>query len=159
MNLHQTTPRESFPSIDEKPAVAGNLSLIHLPAKARELIEMIGLPATLRLIDEYGGQTFQVPKGKRVKGVAKLEELAAVIGTEAVKKLSHAFGGEVIAVPSCKRALLGRRDADLQARFDTMTSTGGLSARSAVNWLAKEFRVNATTVWKTLKRPTVASNP
>ncbi|MFA6312331.1 MAG: Mor transcription activator family protein [Sterolibacterium sp.] len=153
MNLRQTTPQENV-AIAGNPDAAGKLSSIHLPPKARELIDTIGLPATLRLIDEYGGQTFQVPKGKRAKGVAKLEELAAVIGPKAAKILSHTYGGEYLAVPSCKRALLPRRDADLQARFDAMTSTGGLSARTAVNQLAKEFGLNATTVWQALKRPT-----
>lgn len=159
MNLRQTTPQQSAATIGKQPDAAGKLSSAHLPAKARELIDMIGLPATLRLIDEYGGQTFQVAKGRRAKGVAQLEELAAVIGPEAAKKLSHTYGGEYLSVPSCKRALLPSRDADLQARFDAMTSTGGLSARSAVNQLAKEFRITAATVWRALKRVPVTSNP
>lgn len=126
-----------------------------LPAKARELVDFLGLPATLLLVKEYGGQTFMVPKGKRALGVARIAELAEVIGTEAAEKLCHTYGGEYLTVPTCKRPLQLLRDADMQSRFDAMTtSEGGLSARCAANQLAKEFGVTSGTVWRALKRAT-----
>ena len=131
-----------------------------LPAKARELVDFLGLPATLLLVKEYGGQTFMIPKGQRALGVARIAELGEVIGTEAAQKLCHTYGGEYLCVPACKRPLQALRDADMQARFDAMTSkAGGQSARSAVNQIAKEFGVNSTTVWRALKRSPATSNP
>lgn len=124
-----------------------------LPAKARELVDFLGLPATLLLVKEYGGQTFMIPKGRRALGVARIAELGEIIGTEAAQKLCHTYGGEYLSVPACKRALLALRDADMQAHFDAMTSrAGGQSARNAANQLAKEFGLNVTTVWRALKR-------
>lgn len=131
-----------------------------LPAKARELVDFLGLPATLLLVKEYGGQTFMIPKGRRALGVARIAEIGEAIGREAARKLCHTYGGEYLAVPACKRALMALRDADMQARFDAMTSkAGGQSARSAANQLAKEFGLNSGTVWRALKRTPTASNP
>ncbi|MCM2306220.1 MAG: hypothetical protein NDI91_01975 [Sulfuritalea sp.] len=128
-----------------------------LPAKARELVDFLGLPATLLLVKEYGGQTFMVPKGKRALGVARISELAEVIGTEAAEKLCHTYGGEYLTVPTCKRPLQALRDADMQSRFDAMTSAeGGLSARCATNQLAKDFGITSGTVWRALKRTPAA---
>jgi hypothetical protein len=126
-----------------------------LPAKARELVDFLGLPATLLLVKEYGGQTFMVPKGKRALGVARIAELAEVIGPAATEKLCHTYGGEYLTVPTCKRPLQLLRDADMQSRFDAITSKeGGLSARCAANQLAKDFGITSGTVWRALKRAT-----
>ncbi|MDP3512382.1 MAG: Mor transcription activator family protein [Sulfuritalea sp.] len=124
-----------------------------LPAKARELVDFLGLPATLLLVKEYGGQTFMVPKGKRARGVARMAEMTEAIGQEAAEKLCHTYGGEYLAVPACKRPLQLLRDADMQSRFDALTSRlGGQSARNAVNQIAKDFGTNSSTVWRALKR-------
>jgi hypothetical protein len=124
-----------------------------LPAKARELVDFLGLPATLLLVKEYGGQTFPIPKGRRARGTARIAELGEAIGTEAAQKLCHTYGGEYLTVPTCKRPLQLLRDADMQARFDAMTSKeGGRSARCAANQLAKDFGVTSSTVWRALTR-------
>lgn len=128
-----------------------------LTAKARELVDYIGLPATLRLVAEYGGQTLAIPKGTRERGRALIAELSRAIGDTAANKLAASYGGEYLAVPICKPALTALRDAELQSRFDAMTSAaGGQSARTAVNHLVKEFGVTGSTVWRALKRGPVA---
>ena len=48
------------------------LSLDHLPTSARDLIDLIGLPATLCLVEACRGQTLAIPKGKRLRGEARL---------------------------------------------------------------------------------------
>lgn len=128
-----------------------NLSIDHLPASARALVEVIGLPATLRLIEHYGGQVFQVPKGKRRRGNAVLADLAERIGDVAAKKLSATFGGEYKAIPLCYRAVLAVRDAELQARYDALLEAG-LSSRAICNKLAKEFGCTHSTVQRASKR-------
>ncbi|MBL8478656.1 MAG: hypothetical protein JNK59_05050, partial [Sterolibacteriaceae bacterium] len=128
--------------------------------KARELVDFLGLPATLLLVKEYGGQTFMVPKGMRARGVARIAELREAIGAEAATKLCHTYGGEYLAIPACKRPLQLVRDADMATRFDAMTTgPDAQSARSAVNQIAKHFGVTSTTVWRALKRGPAASNP
>lgn len=128
-----------------------SLSLAHLPRTARDLVDLIGLPATLRLVEEYGGQVFQVPKGRRVRGNKLLHELGEVIGADAAKKLSATHGGNYFSVPLCQRAIVAARDAQLQARFDALDKAGH-SSRAIANRLAKEFRITAGTVLRASKR-------
>lgn len=129
-----------------------NLSLAHLPRTARDLVDLIGLPATLRLVESYGGKTIDVAKGKRARGVAQIQEIAEKIGAVAAKKLAGRYGGAPLPVPRCKRAVLAMRDAALQARFDELTATGGHSARRAVALLVDEFAIGDSAIWRALKR-------
>lgn len=127
--------------------------IAQLPAKARELVDLLGLPVTLRLVKEYGGQTFMVPKGKRALGMARIAGLRETIGAEGAQKLAFNYGGEYLAVPACKRPLQLMRDADMAARFDAMTTgPAAQSARCAVNQIAKDFGLTSGTVWRALKR-------
>ncbi|MDD5176779.1 MAG: Mor transcription activator family protein [Sterolibacterium sp.] len=128
------------------------LSLDHLPATARELIDVMGLPATLRFIEAYRGQTLAIAKGKRLRGTAHLQEIAEKIGAVAAKALCRRYGGSYLSVPMCTAALRAMRDARLQARFDEITG-GGNSARHAVSVLVREFTLDGSTVWRVLKRP------
>lgn len=128
-----------------------NLPLDHLPASARALVELIGLQATLRLIEHYGGQVFQIPKGKRRRGNTFLADLAEKIGLPAAKQLSATFGGEYKAIPLCYRAVLAVRDAALQARYDALDQAGH-SSREICNTLAREFGCTHGTVRRASQR-------
>lgn len=127
------------------------LSLAHLPRTARDLVDLIGLVATLRLIEAAAGQVLTIPKGKREKGKVLLENLAAIVGDEAAAKIVARYGGEYLTIPSCKRAGYAVRDAELQARFDALLKEG-LGARAIANQLAAEFRIDVSTVWRISKR-------
>jgi len=129
------------------------LALDYLPRTARDLVELIGIRATLDLVKHYGGRQMQIAKGKRAKGAVQHQELAERIGAVAVRKLSERYGADVLTVPLCTRALLAARDAELQARFDELTG-GGRSARAAVAIIVGEARIHETTVWRALKRDT-----
>lgn len=129
-----------------------SLSLNHLPRTARELVELIGLPATLRLVEAYRGQTLAIPKGKRLRGAAQIREISERIGAVATKALCRHHGGTYLSVPSCTAAMRATRDARLQARFDELTKANH-SARHAVTVLVREFVLDGSTVWRVLKRP------
>lgn len=129
-----------------------NLSIDHLPPIARELVSLIDLPATLRLVEAYGGRHLEIPRGKRMRGTAQIQAIAERIGALAAKKIVGRYAGTVLYVPKCHAALRAHRDAQLQARFDELTG-GGLSARRAVAQLVGEFHLVETTVWRALKRP------
>lgn len=152
--MRQPQTPESSRRVSTESAVVGDSAPNHLPEKVRELIYLIGMPATWRLVDEYGGQTLHVPVGKRPKGRELLDEIGEVIGAEAAGKLSLNFGGEYVYIPLCKRAMLAPRDASLQERFDALTSKDGIGARAAVLQLVREFGISDTTVWRVLKRHT-----
>lgn len=127
------------------------ISLDHLPRTARDLVDLIGLPATLRLIEARGGQMITVPKRKRAQGEALFEQLLELVGPEAAEKICQRYGGEYLTIPSCKRAAHAVRDAELQARFDALLAEG-LGARAVANQLAGEFGLDVSTVWRASKR-------
>jgi len=129
------------------------LALDYLPATARDLVELMGLPAALRFIEAYRGQHLDIAKGKRLRGTAQLQEIAEKIGAVAAKALCRRYGGSCLSVPMCTAALRAMRDARLQARFDELTRSGGHGARSAVTVLVREFVLDSSTVWRVLKRP------
>lgn len=127
------------------------LSLAHLPRTARDLVDLIGLPTTLTLIEARGGQVITVPKRKRQAGEDMYERLIELVGTDAAFAIVRRYGGEYLTVPSCKAALRAVRDAELQARFDALLASG-LGARAIANQLAAEFRLDCSTVWRISKR-------
>ncbi len=127
------------------------LSLAHLPRTARDLIDLIGLPAALALIDLRGGQTLTIPKRKRAAGEALFEGIVGLVGQEAAEKIVGRYGGEYLTIPSCKRAALAVRDAELQARFDVLLAEG-LGARAVANRIAGEFGLDVSSVWRISKR-------
>lgn len=137
--------------------VAMTLDLSLLPPTARDLADLIGLPATLRLVEGWGGRAVQIARGKRAKGKAQLDELAAIVGRLEANKLAQRYGGGVLTIPLCADALRGARDGALQSRFDALTTTAGHSARQAVALLVGEFGIHESTVWRALKRPTMAT--
>lgn len=128
-----------------------NLSTAHLPGTARELVELIGLPATLRLVEAWGGRCVQVAKGARPRGRRQRQDLAETIGKAAADRLAARYAGDILRIPNCKRALLAVRDAELQARFDALTAAGR-SARAAVTLMTGEFRLVESSIWRALKR-------
>lgn len=127
------------------------LSLAHLPRTARDLVDLIGLPATLRLIEARAGQVLAIPKCKRARGQARLVDLADIVGMIAAKKIAQCYGGEYLTVPQCKRAIAAVRDGHLQARFDELLKAG-VGARRIANQLAGEYTVDVSTVWRISKR-------
>lgn len=125
----------------------------HLPPQARELVELIGLPATMALVDAYRGQPLQVAKGSRERGKRMIAQLAEKVGRVAANKIVQRYNGTVLRVPKCQEALRAVRDAKLQARFDALTHAG-YTARRAVCELVREFDLYESSVWRALKRPT-----
>lgn len=130
---------------------AMKLSLAHLPRTARDLVDLIGLPATLHLIELRGGQALTIPKRKRAAGHALFEALTDLVGAAAAEKLCQRYGGEYLTVPNCKRAAKAVGDAELQERFDALLAEG-MGARAVANRLAGEFRLDVSTVWRISKR-------
>lgn len=126
-----------------------------LPASARDLADLIGLPMALRLVEACGGQVLAIAHGKRHKGRLRQQELAAVVGDAAAAKIVRRYGGAYLSIPKCMTALRHARDARLQARFDELTG-GGLSARAAVSVLVREYDLVDSSVWRVLKRPSPA---
>ena len=127
-----------------------DVALADLPETARDLADLVGLPATLRLVRQLGGTSFPVAKGRTRMGVARFELLAEVVGEEAAETITRHYGGEVLYVPRCHAALQRSRDRAIHARFDERIHAGA-SANQTVAELAREHQLSDRRVWDILK--------
>lgn len=88
-----------------------------LPATARELLEVIGIDATIDLVKMFGGDDLKIPEV--VNGTSRMWEiLVETVGPDAADKLVKRYAGTPIYIPTCKRALLVHRNRELIRRFD-----------------------------------------
>lgn len=109
-----------------------------LPASARDLAGLIGLPATLRLVEKWGGvMRLYVPRD-----IAADHELARVLGLDAARALSARYDGDYLpSVPRCADALR-------QARNRALLRRRAEGASPAI--LALEFGITERQIWNIL---------
>lgn len=69
-----------------------------LPFHMRELAQVIGLPALLALVGEYGGTPLYVPSRKH-------EHLLHLLGKPALSALQARYAGSTLEIALCERAL------------------------------------------------------
>lgn len=118
MSRHVPPPREQFALFDEMAPLRQVRHMDDLPESAHELIEVIGLQATIDLVKAKGGDEFPVPAvvDGDSRAWAQLEE---AIGREAAKKLVQSrFKGTRVNIPLCAAALRAARDRDIVRRID-----------------------------------------
>lgn len=86
----------------------------YLPKSMRELVELIGLEATLVLVDKWGGAYIDVPVHAKPNTA-----IGRLLGIDVLKKLVAVHGGTRMELPRCIAALNSIREAsiikDLQA--------------------------------------------
>ncbi len=70
-----------------------------LPESVLQIAELIGYPATQRLLELFGGTTFPVGKGLRALGATRASMLREAIGADNARLLVKHFGGEVLYLP------------------------------------------------------------
>lgn len=95
-----------------------------LPRRLRDFVRLIGLPATLAIVERYGGTRLYVPATWGPE-----HPLVALIGEANLARLSAEFGGDEHAdVPRGIRALRHLRDERIRAEYQT-TSAAALARR------------------------------
>ena len=110
-------PREQYSLFDSTMPLRDKEDADALPKSARDLIEVMGLDATIDLVKVFGGDDIQVPYA--VNGKARMWAiLIETVGPEAATKLVERYAANVIYVPKCQAALMLHRDRDIQRRFD-----------------------------------------
>ncbi len=83
-----------------------------LPPILQDIVALIGLPHTMKLVDQHGGTRLFVPK----LGVAEDHPLAVLLGHRAASKLIAHYGGEEhFDIPLAARALRAVRNAQIRA--------------------------------------------
>lgn len=120
----------------------------HLPANARLLAEIIGLPDALRLIERLGGLTLVFSKGVRRDGQSRFAAVAEIIGEVQATLLADRLGGAPYSIPRCTKAIRAARDDQMRAEFDRITRLS--SARAAVEQLARANHMTDRHVWRVL---------
>lgn len=84
-----------------------------LPPVLQDLVALIGLPLTMKLVDKHGGTRLFVPK----LGAAADHPLAQLLGPQAAHKLVQSYGGEEhFDIPLAMRALKAVRNAQIRAQ-------------------------------------------
>jgi hypothetical protein len=125
--------------------------LSHLPASAQKLVALIGLSATLRLVDLHGGHLINLYNSD-----TSLQRMGSVIGQDAAQALLKFYGNAPFTVPLCHSALKAVRNATIHAEFDRLTIDEGLSARESVIRITRLFtpHLHERTIWRVLKQST-----
>ncbi len=114
------------------------LALDDLPESLRDVVALIGLPATLKLVEHFGGLiALYVPREIEAE-----HPIAQAIGITAARKLSGRYGTDCLRnIPRCVIGLRRIRDAEIHAR----RAAGESPAR-----LALAFGLTERQVWSIL---------
>ena len=90
-----------------------------LPESLTDMVEALGLSATLQIVKAHGGTRLFVPKRAHAQ-----HHLANLLGMEQARMLSQHFGGESLTIPRMANAMRTRRNREIVRRYD-----GGESVR------------------------------
>lgn len=120
-----------------------------LPESAIVIVDVIGLEATMQLVEVLGGVPMPVNKGVLARGDARLDMLRQAVGEENTRKLMNAFGGEEIYIPNCYRALREIFWQTFLAEFDDLRATG-VSVLMALTKLCPVHKVSYKQAMKVL---------
>lgn len=118
MSRHHHPAPGQFSLFDELAALRQHRNMGELPESAHDLIEVIGLQATIDLVKAHGGGMVKVPSvvDGHSRAWAILEE---AIGHEAARKLVESrFKGTPVEVPLCAAALRAERNRDIVRRIE-----------------------------------------
>jgi len=124
-----------------------------LPRQVLDIAEAIGIPATQRLVDELGGTTWPVAKGKRRLGIIRHEALVNVVGLEAAEIMAKRWANVQLYIPRCDAALRSLRDHEINTQFEQGVREG-ISANTLVAELARSNKLSDRRIWEILKTPT-----
>lgn len=136
-------PREQFSLFDTTMPLRSESAHDDLPATAHELVEVIGIDATIDLVKMFGGDDLKIPwvvnGASRMWGI-----LVETVGPEAAPKLVQRYAGNVIYIPTCAVALRVHRDREIIRRFD---------AGEPFDTLRREHKITRRHLYRILKKP------
>lgn len=114
-------------------------TLLDLPESLREIVDLLGLGATMQLVNTHGGTRLFVPKQVKAQ-----HHLANLLGMEQARRLSDHFGGESLTIPRMANAMRSKRNREIVRRYD-----GGDSVRI----LAHAYNLTDRQIYTILSRP------
>lgn len=100
------------------------LTLEDLPESLRDVVELIGLAATLNLVEHFGGLiALYIPRD-----IEADHQIAQAIGITAARKLATHYGTDCLRnIPRCVDGLRRIRDVDIVARREAGESPARLA--------------------------------
>ncbi len=122
-----------------------------LPDIVKDILALIGFPATVKLLDVIGGTTFPVGKGRQASGEARMELLVSTVGQDNADKLAQHFGGDILYIPRCERALKELRNRHFVADVDRLRD-GGKSLLWIMTELCPKYGISDRLAYYILER-------
>lgn len=104
------------------------ITLDQLPNKLQNIAEMIGLTASIKLIEHYGGTSLLIPKR-----IDESHYLVKSLGVEAAFRLSDYYGRETLYIPKADQIMRKMRNRQIIKDFDS-----GISVKQ----LARKYRLS-----------------
>ncbi|MDX8386392.1 MAG: Mor transcription activator family protein [Gallionella sp.] len=103
-----------------------------LPQMLQDLVAMITLPATMKIVEARGGTALYVP----VRHLRDEHYLVKLIGREAAEILQHEYHGEELSIPTALKALRAIRNNEIRAKRRYMSQS----------MLAREYRMSGRNI-------------
>lgn len=132
-----------------------------MPPSVHTLVDCIGAPAALALLNTWPGAEVKVPRfpDANPAGARRWAQLAEVVGEDAMQRLADFYGGDVLAIPLCSRARQEKRNRVIRRDFDQFTTrqpTGfGLSKTDAIREIGMRYApISARQIESILNRVT-----
>lgn len=107
-----------------------------LPPTLAEMVEVIGLAATLKLADRFGGAQLWIPGRLTAE-----HPLVYLLGRKTAQALADRYALNRLNIPKADRATKAARDGEIRRRY-----AGGEKASA----LAREFDLTERWVWNIL---------
>lgn len=92
----------------------------HLPPSLAELVRLIGFPATLKLVERFGGGRLYVPLEEHLNDQ---HAIVLAIGKEAARKLSRDRATEILEIPRAAAYMRVVRDTIMREQYETKSAT------------------------------------
>ncbi|HHL0433577.1 Mor transcription activator family protein [Klebsiella quasipneumoniae subsp. similipneumoniae] len=122
-----------------------------LPPVVIQIADLIGFPATERLLSAFGGTTFPIGKGLRALGAQRAALLRDTIGDHNAQLLFKNFGGFPLYLPRCETALRELRNQRFLAEFDSVRQEG-TSSLMAMTLLCPRYGFSDRFGWELLSK-------
>lgn len=120
--------------------IAPALSAEDLPESVKDVLESIGLEATLKLIERFGGSRVYVP---RPDFITEDHDVARAIGVPLARKLAALCRNERMGLPRAAKAISRARDRVLRSDLASMS----------VSQCARKYKMTERNVYFILGAP------
>lgn len=117
-----------------------------LPAVVQDMIDLVGVAATQKMIQHFGGVRFCFSEGK-----IYYPQLCELLGDEVAQVLQHHFKGEEVYIPQCQNALRAVRNQKFNEALKELEKTCG-SKRLAMMKLCPKYGISERSAWHIVKK-------